>query len=168
MAQRGRKSSASLSIVPPLPEQPPEPHESLSPEAAEVWREVLATVHHSQFRGAEFLLEAFCRTVAFERQLGREMEALPLSKARDELAKARRAEAALAASLATKLRLSPRSRTDKNIRLKTVPPGRKPWEIDAPPDASSLACRRSRRNTAARESSSASRASGGGAPSGQK
>ena len=122
----------------PVPELPPEPHESLSPEAAAIWREILGTVHHSQFRGAEFLLEAFCRTVAFERQLGREIEALPHGKARDELAKARRAEAALAASLATKLRLSPRSRTDKNVRLRTVPPGRKPWEIivdDDPPKA---------------------------------
>lgn len=134
MKQRGRKSSASLSVVPPLPEQPPEPHESLSPEAAAIWREVLGTVHPGQFSGAWFLLEMYCRTVAFERQLGREIEALPHGKTRDELARARRAEAALAASLVTKLRLSPRSRTDKNIRLRTVPPGPKPWELPARDD----------------------------------
>ncbi|MGA7454114.1 MAG: hypothetical protein WBW73_23550 [Rhodoplanes sp.] len=137
MNKRGRKSSASLSIVPPLPEEPPEPHPSLSPEAAAIWREILRTVHHSQFKGAEFLLEAYCRTIAFERQLGREIEALPPGKARDEAAKARRAEANLAVSLAAKLRLTPWSRVDKNIRLRTVPPGPKPWEIRVPPDDAS-------------------------------
>ena len=71
----------------------------------------------------------YVRAVALERRLGREAEELPPGKAKDELAKARRAEAALALSFATKLRLTPRSRTDKNIRLRTVPAGRKPWEL---------------------------------------
>ncbi len=55
----------------------------------------------------------------------------------NDTAKARRAEANLAVSLATKLRLTPRSRVDKNIRLRTVPPGPKPWEIQVPPDDAS-------------------------------
>ena len=139
MTQRGRKSkSSSLSIVPPIEPLPPEPHPSLSAAAVEVWNEVLSTVHHAQFRGAEFLLEAFCRSVAFERQFARDVDELPSGPARDLAAKARRAEAQLAALLATKLRLSPRSRTDKNVKLRTVPAGRKPWElpIERPDDAS--------------------------------
>lgn len=140
MIQRGRKStkSSSLSIVPPVEPLPPEPHPSMSPGAVEVWNEVLSAVHHAAFRGAEFLLEAYCRTVAFERRLGREVEALPPGPARNQAAAARRAEANLAVLLATKLRLTPKSRTDKNIKLRTVPPGPKPWEIpaDRPPDES--------------------------------
>ena len=72
--------------------------------------------------------------VAFERQFGRDVEELA-GKARDEAAKARRAEAHLAASLARALRLSPRSRTDKNVKLKLAPSGKRPWELPAdPPD----------------------------------
>jgi hypothetical protein len=63
-----------------------------------------------------------------ERQFGRDVEALPPGKARDEAAKARRAEANLGALLATRLRLSPRSKTDKNIKLRTLAPGPRPWE----------------------------------------
>lgn len=126
-----------MSIVAPLPEQPPEPHPSLSPEAAEIWREIFATVHHAQFRGCEFLVESLCRTIALERQHGRAIETAAAGEMRDFLMRARRAEAGLAVSLATKLRLTPRSRNDRNVKLRTVPPGRKPWElpVERPDDA---------------------------------
>ena len=132
MTQRGRKSkSSSLTIVPPVEPLPPEPHPSMSPAAVEVWNEVLGAVHHGQFRGCEFLLESLCWTISLERQFARDVETLPPGPARTEAAKARRAEANLAAMLATKLRLNPRSRVDKRIPLRTIPPGKKPWELPA-------------------------------------
>ena len=107
MTQRGRKSkSSSLTIVPPVEPLPPEPHPSMSPAAVEVWNEVLGAVHHG-FRGCEFLLESLCWTISLERQFARDVETLPPGPARTEAAKARRAEANLAAMLATKLRAQP-------------------------------------------------------------
>ena len=117
-SKRGRKSAASrLSIVPAIEPPAPEPPANLTPEAATIWREILSGVHHSQFRGSEFLLESYARCVAFERQFGRDVEELPAGPRRDEAGKSLRAFAHLAANLATKLRLSPRSRVD-------VTPGR--------------------------------------------
>ena len=129
MTQRGRKSAGSrLSIVPAIEPPAPEPPASLSPAAAAIWREIVGSVHHSQFAGALFLLESYCRMVAFEREFARDAEELPAGPRRDEAGKSLRACAHLAANLATKLRLSPRSRVDKNIKLKLAPSGRRPWE----------------------------------------
>ena len=92
----------------------------------------------NQFHGCEFLLESYCRTASLERQFAAEFEALPPGPRKDKMAKARRAEAALAMQLATKLRLSPRSKTDRNVQLKIAPKGPRPWEIaadDDPPKA---------------------------------
>ena len=140
MTKRGRKSASSrLSIVPPIPEPPPEPPASLSPEAAAIWREIVGSIHHSQFTGALFLLESYCRMVAFEREFARDAEELPAGPRRDEAGKSLRACAHLAANLATKLRLSPRTRLDRRISLKTIPSGRRPWEMPErePPDDAS-------------------------------
>ena len=126
--QRGRKSAASLEIVPPAELPRPEPPENMSPEARAVWTEILDTHHHSQFASGLHLLEIFCVSVVLERRAARAVEELPPGKQRDAAARERRDEAAMIARLATKLRLSPRSHFDRYARPKTVTPGPKPWD----------------------------------------
>lgn len=67
MRQRGRKSSASLAVVPiDANQQRPEPPARLSAEEKTIWREVTAAVRSDWFWSSEFLLEIYVRAIAFE------------------------------------------------------------------------------------------------------
>jgi hypothetical protein len=72
MRQRGRKSLASLSIVPAVSidaRQRPEPPKRLSSEEKAVWREVTGAVRPDWLYGAEHLLEIYVRATVHERWL---------------------------------------------------------------------------------------------------
>jgi hypothetical protein len=65
MMQRGRKSSAKLATLMPLPGQRHEPPSDLTPEQAKVWRQVVATKPGDWFTADSHpLLAAYCRQVA--------------------------------------------------------------------------------------------------------
>jgi hypothetical protein len=73
-------------------------------------REIMASVRPNWFQGAEHLLEIYCRSVASERFLAEQVKATePNTKRFAALVRLQRAEAMLAANLAGKLRLTPRS-----------------------------------------------------------
>src|SRR5687767_7349624 len=78
MTQRGRKSSAALSVVPIArigQPQRPEPPKHLSKAAAAVWREVVSGVRVDWFgRETWPLLEQYCRHVCLARVIA---EAIP-------------------------------------------------------------------------------------------
>lgn len=131
MAKPGRPSSASLSIVPPGPEVPPEPPAHLSEGAKLAWTEVFETVKPSQLAGGWHLVECYCTAVSLSRTYAQALETAPAGKVHDEIARSYRATAASVAMLARQLRLSPRSRVDKRVTLKVAPKGPRPWELPA-------------------------------------
>src|SRR5262245_7549101 len=63
MRRPGRKSAASLSIVPPWALQPPEPPRRLSREERTIWRELVAPFRADHFHGAAHLVEALVGVV---------------------------------------------------------------------------------------------------------
>jgi hypothetical protein len=75
MAQRGRKSAASLAVVAPIPgaRRPPPPE--LTPEQAEVWRQVVASRPADWFDdGSASILAAHCRHVVAAQMLAAEID----------------------------------------------------------------------------------------------
>jgi hypothetical protein len=76
MADRGRKSAASLAVVAAMPGLRPEPPAELTPEQADVWRAVAATKPADWF-GADThpLLAGYCRHVAAARVLAGAIDA---------------------------------------------------------------------------------------------
>jgi phage terminase small subunit len=142
VSKRGRKSSASLAVVPiDVAQQRPKPPAGLSAEEKRVWNTIVTRCRAGWFHTSESLLEAYCHAVAHERALGAMAAEAGASDPRyPELLKMQRAEAMLAGNLATKLRLTPRSSIDKNItRLTVAPLSPWPWEDqvedDEPPAA---------------------------------
>jgi hypothetical protein len=129
MRQRGRKSSASLGVVPIGQPQRPEPPEGLPEAEKQVWRELVDRLRPDWFSGAEHLLEIYVTSVVLERFLA---EQIRKTKVEDErfadLVRLQRAEAALVANVATKLRLTPRSTWDR-YTPKLVSTQPKPWEL---------------------------------------
>jgi hypothetical protein len=132
MRQRGRKSSASLSIVRAVAidsRQRPEPPKRLSREERQVWREVTGALRPDWFYGAEHLLEIYVRALVHERFLAELVKAADPNGSRFvKLVRLKRTEAALVANLATKLRLTPRSTFDR-YTPKLVSRGPRPWEL---------------------------------------
>lgn len=64
MIQRGKKSTASLSVVTPIPGQRPEPPRSLSNAEACVWRQTVATKPADWFQADSWpMLTLYCRAV---------------------------------------------------------------------------------------------------------
>lgn len=136
MRQRGRKSSASLSIVPAVSidaRRRPEAPRRLSKEEKAVWREITAALRADWFYAAEHLLEIYVRAIVHERRLADLVKAAdPNGPQFAKLVRLQRSEAALIGNLAGKLRLSPRSTFDR-YTSKLVLRGPKPWEIGRPP-----------------------------------
>ena len=132
MRQPGRKSAASLAIMPPGNPPPPEPPKAFTDEQKAIWNEVIASVRPGWFVGSLHILEAYCVTIWLDRWLLQEIAARkPGSKQFEDLVAMRRSQAALLGQLATKLRLTPRSVFDRTVVRNTsaysgLP---KPWEL---------------------------------------
>jgi hypothetical protein len=138
MGQRGRKSH--LTVIPKIPGQGrPEPEE-LPIDEAKVWRAIVGAMPGHWF-GPECqpLLRCFCSMIATCDAL-----AARIVKARkagewntvDKLTRTHEHTARCATDLASKLRLTPRSKTsvERAANLRQVPPPPvRPWEITSKP-----------------------------------
>jgi hypothetical protein len=139
MAQRGRKSSASLAVLPFVKPEPPAPQAGLTEEQAEVWRSIVSTMPHSWFPPETYdLLALLCRHVTTARVIwGQIAKVDPAELARfDRLSKMATRESRSISMLATKLRLTNQSRYDPKTagRIANEPRGSglKPWERHVP------------------------------------
>ena len=135
MTQRGRKSSASLAVVPIGQPQRPEPPQGMPKEEAKVWRHTVGAMRADWF-GAEThpLLAQYCRHVAnatvISREIKRRLAAGNDIVDLDRLLAMHARESQALSSAATRLRLTPRSTRDKDTnRHLGVTQGPKPWEI---------------------------------------
>ena len=61
MKQRGRRSSASLSVVSTEPLSPPEPPSELTKRQVEIWRNIVSAMPPDWFLRAPQLLVQYCR-----------------------------------------------------------------------------------------------------------
>jgi hypothetical protein len=132
MTQRGRKSSASLAVVPVSQPQRPEPPKHLGREAAAVWSETVSAMRHDWFgRETHPVLEAYCRHVCLARLIAK---AIPTDigedvAAFDRLTAMHVRESQAIASLATRMRLTHQSSFDRKTVKRDEYTGQKPWEI---------------------------------------
>jgi phage terminase small subunit len=116
MGTRGRKSSAELSVVPLLPRanrlRPPA---HLGPEEAKIFREIVSSCHPQHFAPSDvYLLAAYCEAIVISRRA-----AAALHEDQGAAAVWERAVRVLA-TLATRLRLAPQSRSDpKTVARRT-------------------------------------------------
>jgi hypothetical protein len=109
--QRGRKSAASLSIVPVSGIQRPEPPPEFTPEEADVWRSTVRAMKPNWF-GLEThpLLSAYCFHVVTCKELHAQLRTLTsVDREYRQLLALLRAETKLMLSIATKLRITPRA-----------------------------------------------------------
>jgi hypothetical protein len=117
--KRGRISGAAVAVVPASEidvrlGRPPPP-ERLSGAEKELWGRLTHSRRPGWFAGAETLLETFVTTTLHCRRLEAELrKTKPGTGERyTKLTRLHRQSAALAATLATRLRLTPHSRIDK-------------------------------------------------------
>lgn len=144
MAQRGRKSAASLAAVTRIPGQRMPPPEELMEEQAEEWRAIVATKPPEWFqRDSQPLLVDYCRHTVICRHLARFIGAFPMDQIItpegieqfDGLSKLYDRHSKAVASLAVKLRLAPQSRYEAKVAgtaSKNAAAGggaSRPWEI---------------------------------------
>jgi phage terminase small subunit len=135
MAQRGRKSTASLAVITPIKERP-QPPADLFEDAADEWRRVMATREPDYF-GQEQLahLTAYCTHVATAQLLTREIEALPRpvnAAQRSKLLRDRRDEMKLALDIGRSLRLtlhSQRTAQTAGTASRAAVSAKRLWEI---------------------------------------
>jgi hypothetical protein len=137
MAQRGRKSAASLSVVPRIDAAPdrPEPPPELSPEEAEVWREVVSAMSRDWFATAEthLLLRLYCFDAMIADRIAKALRTTDMDSdpdAFDRLAGMHARQTSTLISLATKMRLTHQSTSDPK-KKKHGPSGPRPWELGA-------------------------------------
>src|SRR3712207_5398655 len=77
MTQRGRKSIASLAVVTRLPGQRLSPPRGMAPEAAAIWRRVVAARPADWFDGGSLdTLAAYCRHAAELARISARIDAL--------------------------------------------------------------------------------------------
>jgi hypothetical protein len=137
MNQRGRKSAASMSVVPFVDvaqQKPTDPPTYLTAEQAEIWRGIVAAMKPSHFPIAVHpLLEVYCgcisRARAIEQQL-REVDPKTDFKRYKMLTAMQVRESQLLCSLSTRLRLLKPSSSRQDRHEK---PLSKPWELHRPP-----------------------------------
>jgi hypothetical protein len=140
MRQRGRKSAASLTVVPFVPSQRPVPPDHLSKQEADEWRAIVDRLPANWFpRETQPLLERLCFHVCLAQRLERELRKYDNGSLRSKtglqrfctLGSMEVRETMTIISLMTKLRLTVQSRY-KAERAATLannaPTGRKPWE----------------------------------------
>lgn len=146
MAQRGRKSAASLSAVTIIPGQRPPPPPGLTKEQAEVWKPIVARMPADWFdTAAQILLTELCRHTAICGIISQQIDSFPVDQLTteegadryDKLGRMLDRHSKTIAMLATKLRLAPQSRYDaakantagKNSAAGAGPS--RPWETAA-------------------------------------
>src|SRR5215469_8452578 len=119
LRKRGRVSGAALTVVPAGEidvrlGRPPAP-ERLSDEERELWERLAFSRRPGWFSGAEAILESYVCTIVHVQKIEAALrKAKPGTGERyQKLARAHRQSVALAASLATRLRLTPSSKLDK-------------------------------------------------------
>lgn len=138
MANRGRKSIASLATVTPTSPRP-EPPEHLSEAESAEWRDIAARMPPDWFTRESWpLLEAYCHHVVTRRLLARELAGFDRErlaepeglKRYDKLTAIAARESNILATLATKLRLSQQSRYGPRAAHSAAQRGtvKKPWE----------------------------------------
>ena len=131
MRRPGRKSAASLSIVPPWALQPPEPPRRLSREERTIWRELVAPFRADHFHGAEHLLEALVEAIGLQRFLDEQIKTAIASQDEKRLAALivmQRHQTQAVGNLGRHPRVTPRSRYDRySVRPTSGLP--KPWDL---------------------------------------
>ena len=140
MGLRGPKSRAELALVQSgvagtamLVERAPPP-EHLTPEQAQVWREVLDDLPADWFRPSNLpLLEPYCRHVVASRRVAQLIELEEKSDAFDpesynRLLRMQDRETRALATMGTKLRLTQQSLKHQDAVKPRQAPGRKPWQ----------------------------------------
>ena len=141
MAQRGRKSAASLAVVRPITDHRPSPPEGLTEEQAAEWTAITRRLPAGHFpRECHGLLMAYCKHISSFRMLS---ESVDLFRSEwlitDEglgrygaLLALREREGRALSSLATRLRITPQSRYQPRtagVAAADADSGRsKPWE----------------------------------------
>ena len=116
----GRISAAALAVAPPdeidVRRGRPPPPERLSEAERALWERLVFSRRPGWFdAGAASLLERFCVTMIQCQEIEAALHQTPVADPQyPKLAKLHRLSAALAATLATRLRLTPHSRIDKN------------------------------------------------------
>ena len=148
MRQRGRKSSASLTILPLEPAARQPPPASLPPEAAAEWAAIVNRMPGGWFgRETHPLLAAYCRHIIeaerisgmlalLDESLGREVDKgrpeieviCESVDTRDQLLRMRERETRAITTLALSMRLSQQSAYDKTKAVTRRPSGPPPWE----------------------------------------
>jgi hypothetical protein len=145
MAQRGRKSAASLAVVPLATPAPPSPLPGLTEEQAAVWDSIVRSLPYNWFAPSSYdLLGLMCRHVVTARVIWGlidKVDTASLTTAAaiihfDRLSRLAEREGKMIAMLGTKLRLTNQSRYDpKTAFRQTSEPrssGLKPWEKHGP------------------------------------
>ena len=141
MAQRGRKSAASLAVVTPIADHRPAPPEGLTAEQAAEWTAVVRRLPSDYFpRECHQLLAAFCRHVSSFRVLSASIDEFKSEwtvsdeglKRYGDLLALREREGRALSSLATRLRITPQSRyhpRTAGVAAADAGSGRpKPWD----------------------------------------
>jgi hypothetical protein len=120
LRKRGRVSGAALTVVPAAEldvraGRPPAP-ERLSAEERELWERLTFSRRPGWFSGAEAILESYVCTIVHVQKIEAALrKAKPGTSDRyQRLARMHRQSVALAATLATRLRLTPSSKLDKS------------------------------------------------------
>lgn len=117
MKQRGRKSTAELSVVRPLSTELPAPPDQFDDDQAQAWAEIVATKDPDWWDAGTFpLLEAYVKTIVEYRKVSKLVEGChPVADATafDQYDKIQKTQDRLASQLcrlATKMRLSQQSK----------------------------------------------------------
>lgn len=140
MAERGRKSAASLSVVAGSIDGRPSPPDDLTQAQKDIWARTVANEAADTFKTAALqqLLKEYCRHVVSAKKLAAMIEAteqLPQMSPDDltdydRLLKMRDRETKAIADKATKLRLTNQSRYTPQAAATAAKKGaeRKPWQ----------------------------------------
>jgi len=141
MAQRGRKSAASLAVVRPITDHRPSPPEGLTEEQAAEWTAITRRLPAGHFpRECHGLLMAYCKHISSFRMLSESVDSFRSEwLITDEglgrygaLLALREREGRALSSLATRLRITPQSRyhpRTAGVAAADAGSGRsKPWE----------------------------------------
>lgn len=148
MAERGRKSAASLSVVKPVQELakiPPAP-DHLTGEQSDTWRIVVESRAGDMIDPEAYpVLVEYCRAVSAANALAVQINTLDLSWAADEEGLKRwdkllAMQARVAGTIATlggKLRINPSARIRADAAGVAASKGKKlkPWQVDNKPGA---------------------------------
>jgi hypothetical protein len=138
MKHRGRRSSASLSVVPiDVSRERPPPPKHLTPDQREVWRDIVESTPAGWFATEDQLLVAYCRSICTSRYIAKLINEIKPSfehrdlKRWDKLLRMQDREDRLICSLATKMRLTQQARMHARSAGRAfdgVVPGKPPWE----------------------------------------